>query len=334
MEPETAFIQKYLAPLTSGEAGTLGLHDDAAVLSVPDGHELVVTTDAVAAGVHFFPDDSAGDIAWKALAVNVSDLIAKGATPLCYQMALAFTTAPPASWMQDFADGLARAQKAFGLFLSGGDTDVRNAPLSITITAFGQVPKGRMIQRSTAKAGDRLYVTGSLGDSALGLMLRHDPSLAKAWTISDEQRLHLAHRYLRPEPRVELTAALLECASAAMDISDGLAQDLGKLCAASGVGAIVDGARIPLSDAAKTVLVSDADLFQRVLSGGDDYEVLAAIPPARTMAFESAARAAHVAVREIGALKPGRDVVFNDKAGNPIAFDQGGWDHFRERGNP
>ena len=164
---ETELIQTYLAPLAAGFPGALGLADDCALIASDAAHDLVVTTDPIIAGVHFFASDRADDIAWKALAVNVSDLIAKGAAPLAYTMAIAFPQAPDRSWMAAFADGLKAAQLAFGCQLIGGDTDRTPGPLSISITVFGQVPCGQMIKRSSARQGDHVFVTGTLGDSAL-----------------------------------------------------------------------------------------------------------------------------------------------------------------------
>ncbi len=178
---EEALIQTYFAPLAAGLPGAHGLLDDCASLPPRPGEDLIVTTDAIAAGVHFFPDDGPGDIAWKALAVNVSDLVAKGAKPAAYVMALAFPEQPAPAWLKAFSDGLAEAQQAFGILLAGGDTDKRPGPLAINITAFGYVPAGRMVPRATAKAGDAIFVSGTLGDSTLGLRLRQNAEAATAW---------------------------------------------------------------------------------------------------------------------------------------------------------
>jgi thiamine-monophosphate kinase len=325
---EEALIQTYFAPLAAGLPGAHGLIDDCASLPSRPGEDLIVTTDAIAAGVHFFPDDAPGDIAWKALAVNVSDLVAKGAKPAAYVMALAFPELPAPAWLKAFSDGLARAQQAFGLMLAGGDTDKRPGPLAINITAFGYVPTGRMVPRATAKAGDAIFVSGTLGDSTLGLRLRRDGGLANAWGLDEPAAQTLIARYLRPEPRIALTPALLEHASAAMDISDGLAKDLDRMARASGLAALVVSADVPLSAAARAALAAAPDLLPALVTGGDDYEVLAAVPKDRRAAFERAARVAGVPVAEIGRFEVGTGLEILGSDGAPLALDTLGWDHF------
>ena len=160
---EESLIQEFLAPLAAGYPGAFGLTDDCAAFTPTAGCDLVVKTDPVAADIHFFPDDAPEDIGWKALAVNVSDLAAKAATPRAYLMALSFPEAPNRDWMQRFAAGLSQAQQAFGMHLIGGDTDRRPGPVTVSITVFGEVPAGRMVRRGTAKAGDLICVSGTLG---------------------------------------------------------------------------------------------------------------------------------------------------------------------------
>lgn len=331
IDNEEAFIARYLAPLASGCLGTFGLEDDAAVLSLSPGEELVITTDAVAAGVHFFADDAPEDIAWKALAVNVSDLAAKGATPLVYQMALSFPDIPDHQWMKLFTSGLAGAQKAFEIRLSGGDTDRRPGPLSITITAMGTVPMGKMIRRGGAAPDDVLFVTGTLGDGALGLLVRAAEPRAKAWGLDTAGLDFLRQRYLRPAPRMGLRAVMLDHVSAAMDISDGLAKDLGRLCKASGVAAEVRTDRLPLSDAAQCALTADPGVLKSVVSGGDDYELLLTVPRALCADFETGARAAGVRVTPIGRIARGSGVLLVDAAGAELVLDRTGWDHMTEK---
>lgn len=211
-----------LAPLTRGHAGAFGLKDDCALLTPEPGTDLVLKTDPVAEGVHFLSGDAPRDIAWKALAVNVSDLAAKSATPLGYLMALSFPAAPTAGWMTDFVEGLGMAQARFGCHLLGGDTDRRPGPLTISITIIGSVPRGTMVPRTTAQAGDTLFVSGTIGDAGLGLELAKNAALQAVWGLSDAAADTLRQRYRRPEPRLALAAPLRHYASAAMDVSDGL----------------------------------------------------------------------------------------------------------------
>lgn len=325
---EDELIATTFAPLAFGFAGALGLKDDCAVLSPPPGEDLVLTTDAVAAGVHFFADDAPDDIAWKALAVNVSDLTAKGARPVAYLMSLSFPERPERAWLDAFAAGLAEAQTAFGIALAGGDTDRRPGPLSVTVTAIGRVPQGRMVRRATARAGDLLFVSGTLGDSALGLLLRQGAAQAGALGLDDAGGRALLRRYLRPEPRLSLAPHLLSFAAAAMDISDGLVKDCGRLARAAGLGARLDAGRVPLSAPARTALGHRPDLLETVLTGGDDYEVLAAVPPNQAEAFRDAAAESGVAVTEIGRLSAGQGVTVMGPDGAVLELRGAGWDHF------
>lgn len=325
---EDALIQATFAPLASGFSGALGLKDDCALLTPPAGMDLVLTTDAVAEGVHFFADDAACDIAWKALAVNVSDLVAKGAQPLVYLLALAFPEQPARAWLDGFQAGLAEAQAAFGLSLAGGDTDRRPGPISIGVTAIGVVPHGHFVKRATAQAGDLLFLSGTLGDASLGLRLRQDFARAAAMGLDEGAAEALVARYLRPQPKLALAPVISAFASAAMDISDGVVKDCGRLARASGVSATLDGARVPLSVAARGAVAHSPDLFELVLSGGDDYEVLAAVRPDRADAFREAAAKSGVAVTEVGRLAEGQGVTVTGRDGRPLDIECGGWDHF------
>jgi thiamine-monophosphate kinase len=327
IQSEESIIQGHFAPLAAGYPGAFGLRDDAAAIAPPLGHDLVVTVDAIAAGVHFFTGDAPAGVGWKALAINVSDLAAKGAEPNAYVMSIAFPEAPDSAWLADFADGLGQAQRTFGMHLIGGDTDRRPGPMSVTITAFGFVPAGAMVRRSTAKLGDRIFVSGTLGDSALGLKLRSNDAATASWGLSTAHQSHLLARYLRPEPRIGLTSALRAHASAAMDISDGLIKDLGRMTKASGLGAMIHANRLPLSVAAAIVPAS-ASRLNYLVSGGDDYEILATVAPSNAGAFQSAARRAGIAVTDIGEIVAGSSVALVGEDGHPIPIGQTGYDHF------
>jgi len=326
---EEAIIGEFWAPLAAGFAGAFGLTDDCAAITPPPGCDLVVTTDAVIAGVHFLPGEDAGAIAWKALAVNVSDLVAKGAAPLAYVMAVAFPEAPQRAWLAAFADGLRRAQAAFGCSLIGGDTDRAPGPLSVSITALGTVPSGRMIRRSTAKPGDAVYVSGSIGDAALGLALRRDPALAQRCGLDAAAVAHLDARFRQPRPPVGLRAALLAHARAAMDISDGLVKDFDRLCRASGVGGQIEAASVPLSPAARAAVAAGGATLADLLTGGEDYEVLAAIAPQEAEKFENVSAAAGTPMTRIGFITDGaHGGRVCDGSGRVMAFTRTGWDHF------
>jgi thiamine-monophosphate kinase len=287
----------------------------------------VLTTDGVIAGVHFFPDDPPDGIGRKALRMNLSDLAAKGAKPIGFLLALALPAGTDEAWLAAFAQGLGEDAERYGCPLFGGDTDRTPGPTSISITAFGGVPHGKMVRRSTAKVGDHVVVTGTIGDSALGLKLRRDRSLAARWRLTEAMSTHLTRRYLLPEPRTALSEAVLHHASAAMDVSDGLAGDLAKLCRASSVAAEIEVARVPLSDAVRAAVAVVPALIETALTGGDDYEIVATVAPEKLAAFRAAAQAAGAAVSEIGRVKAGEGARFIQD-GKTLAFARPSFSHF------
>jgi len=324
-----------LAPLAEGHAGAFGLEDDCALLTPPPGSGLVLKTDPVAEGVHFLPGDAPEDIAWKALAVNVSDLAAKGATPIGYLMALSFPEAPARTWMAHFVEGLRAAQTAFGCHLLGGDTDRRPGPLTVSITVIGSVPQGGMVRRTTAPAGATLLVSGTIGDAALGLALLRDPALASAWGLSPAEAEHLVRRYRRPEPRLALAPLLRRHAAAAMDLSDGLIKDLERMLRGSGLSGRLLAAAVPLSDPARKVVAREPERLAHLLTAGDDYEVLAAVPPSACAPLRSAAATtAGVPLTEIGTVEfsgwpeAGSGLHVEGPDGTPLTFARTGWVHF------
>jgi thiamine-monophosphate kinase len=326
---EEELVQSYLAPLAAGFPGSFGLKDDCAAIKVPPGNDLVVTTDALVSGIHFLPDETPENIAWRALAVNVSDLAAKGASPLCYLMALALPAAPDTDWMMRFAGALKEAQDHFSMHLIGGDTDRRaGVPLSVTLTAMGTVPEGKMVRRAKAKPGDRVFVSGTLGDAGLGLALRRNPDARRNWGLDKDDRQFLIDRFLRPTPRLELSPLLLDYATAAMDLSDGLAKDLGRLCRTSGVGATVSFDALPRSPAAARAFAAAADLAHLPLNAGDDYEILTTVPAAKAQEFEDAALEAGIAVTDIGEIMRAPGLIISGSDGRPMVLDKAGHDHF------
>jgi thiamine-monophosphate kinase len=330
---EDEIIRTYFAPLTAQAPGAFDLTDDAASLACPPGCELVVTADSLIAGVHFLPDDRPEDIAIKALAVNLSDLSAKGVDPLVYTLSMALPEGVSADWLTGFADGLAGLQRDHGIALLGGDTTRSPGPLMIAITAMGTVPIGSMVRRRGAKPGDLLCVTGTIGDAALGLRLRRGDTAADEWPIGGEARAFLIRRYLRPCPRTMLAASLREHASAALDISDGLILDATRLCRASGVTALIEADKVPVSQAA-SALAADETWRDVMLTGGDDYELLIAVPPGSRDALISAVTAAGLTVigRIEGQASPAEPVAepvtVADAQGRPLHFDQNGYMHF------
>src|SRR3989454_5038972 len=258
---EERLIARYFAPLAQ-HPGAFGLADDAAAIAPPAGCDLVLKTDGIVGGVHFFPDDPPEMVAKKALRVNLSDLAAKGATPLGFLLTLALPEEIGDAWLAPFARGLGADAQAFACPLLGGDTDRTGGPITISIAVLGAVPQGKMVRRAGAKAGERVVVTGTIGDAALGLLLRRDISAVQRWGLGPEQRNSLEARYLVPEPRTAIAEILRAHASAAMDVSDGLAGDLAKLCRASGVGAEIAAARVPLSEGARAALAREPALIE------------------------------------------------------------------------
>lgn len=321
---EHDLIARYFRPLAT-DPGAFGLIDDAAILN-SSADDLVVTTDAIVEGVHFLPNDPPDTIARKALRVNLSDLAAKGATPAGFVLTLALREVRD-EWLAPFARALGEDTKTFQCPLLGGDTVSTPGPTMISITAFGRVPSGKMIRREGANVEDRVAVTGTIGDAALGLRLLKGDLAAK--TFDEPTRVFLSRRYRVPQPRNAIAEILREHASAAMDVSDGLAGDLAKLCAASGVSAKIDTQSIPLSAAAEALLYAKVATIEDIVAGGDDYEVLCTIPENRWDAFNSAASAAGVAVHRIGSIVAGSDVPrFIDGDGKPIALKRLSYSHF------
>lgn len=303
--------------------GSLDLSDDAAVFDPPPGRQLVAAADAMVAGVHFLPDDPPETIGAKLLRVNLSDLAAMGAAPLGYLLTVALPRGTPDEWIAAFVEGLAADGAAFGVHALGGDTVSTPGPASFSLTILGTVAPGAALRRGGARPGDRAWVSGTLGDGALGLrVLRGE--------LAADPAGHLARRYRLPEPRLALGQALRGVARAAMDVSDGLVQDLGHLCRASGCGAAVEAASLPLSAAARAAVEADPALRPLALTGGDDYELLFAAPPERSEEVLARAAAAGTPVTPVGVFVEGApEVVVRGADGAPVATaGQGGWSHF------
>lgn len=311
---EFALIARHFRPLAGPAA--LGLTDDAALLAPPPSRELVLTVDAMIGGVHFLPEDPPDLIGRKLLRVNLSDLAAKGAIPIGYLMTVAAPGDTSDDWFARFAAGLAHDQQEYAVTLLGGDTTSTAGPVALSLTILGHVAPGTMVRRAGAQPGDGIWVTGTIGDGALGLAV----ALGK---LADPTG-HLLQRYRLPQPRIGL--AIAGIASAGMDISDGLVQDLGHLCRAGNLAAEVDAATLPLSPPAQQV---GADWLPTILTGGDDYELLLAVPPDHEAALKQAARGAGMPVTRIGAFHAGPPAVMvRGPDGKPLSLLRGGWSHF------
>lgn len=322
---EFGMIARYLRPLAD-DPGAFGLTDDAAVLRPEPGFDLVLTKDMVAAGVHFFPDDPPESIARKALRVNLSDLAAKGAAPIGYLLGLALPGDWTEDWMAGFSAGLAEDQQRYGIPLLGGDTVRASGGLMLSVSALGQVPTGSIVRRSGARPGDLIVVSGTIGDAALGLCLRLGTLDGSA---AGEGVSHLLDRYLHPQPRLGLAEAVRRFANASLDISDGLVGDLGHVTRTSGVSAVIEAARIPLSDATRRLVSADPSTLINILTGGDDYEILTTMPEDRVAAYKAAASEAGIPVTVIGRIVEGEGApVVLGADGEPISLNRASHDHF------
>ncbi|MGD9502606.1 MAG: thiamine-phosphate kinase [Methyloceanibacter sp.] len=325
---EFEIIARYFTPLAT-DAAALALRDDAAVLRPPESQEIVISCDTIVAGVHFLEDDPAASIGHKALAVNLSDLAAKGARPYVYLLALSLPGEPSPSWLEAFAAGLGALQGEAGISLAGGDTTRSPGPLSITITALGLVPQGHAVLRRGAKRGDRLYVTGTIGDAYLGLRVLKEPALASAWDFNREDLDHVVERYRRPRPHSEFALTLRNFAQGAIDVSDGLVGDIGKLASVSHVGVVIEAGLVPFSQAAKKALAREPGLLSALLDAGDDYEIVAAVPGGSGPAFEAEAKGKGVPVTEIGRLEaPEAGLLVLGPDGRALRLDTAGYAHF------
>jgi thiamine-monophosphate kinase len=322
---EDDLIARFFAPGAAPEG--LGLRDDAALLAGAPG-DLVLTTDALVAGVHFFADDPPDAIARKALRVNLSDLAAKGAEPVGFLLALALPTDWTEDWLAAFANGLAEDATAYACPLFGGDTVKTAGPLMVSITALGRIETGRMARRDGARPGDLLYVSGTIGDAALGLSLRLGAPALEAG-LEVESRRFLLDRYLLPQPRCGLAPAMRRFAQGGMDVSDGFVGDLTKMLRVSGVTARIDLGLLPLSPAARAALSIDRALIETLATGGDDYEILAAVGQNEAADFERSAAAAGIKVSRVGTVAAGEGAPeFVGPSGRALAFTRGSFSHF------
>lgn len=312
---EFSRIARYFAPL-AGE-GAFGLSDDAALLIPPAGMRLVTTTDSVIAGVHCLGHEPADMLAHKLVRRNLSDLAAMGAAPYAYLTSLMLPRDTLDAWFAGFARGLAECQDMFGLTLLGGDTAATPGPLTLSLTAFGTLADAPLLRRG-ARVGDALYVTGTLGDAALGL----DVAQGRLTCVDAE---YLLQRYYTPEPRLGIGRQLHGIAHSCMDISDGLAQDAAHMATASGVSFVIDTGLLPLSAPAQGALAQTPTLLHRIISGGDDYELLFTAPASAQPALD--ALGAGTGITRIGEVREGSGVILL-REGAELALREQGYTHF------
>jgi len=312
---EFTLIRRYFAPLAT-HPGAAALGDDVALIAPAPGLVHVLKTDTIVEGVHYFADDPAALVARKLLRVNLSDLAAKGARPVGYLLAASFAREMRESWLAEFARGLAEDQRTYGISLLGGDTTATPGPTTLTVTAIGEADAARVPRRSAAKPGHDIYVSGTLGDAALGLRVIK----GELRGLSNEDADFLAGRYRLPEPRVALGQALIGIAVSAIDVSDGLVADLGHISEESRVRAEVQRDALPLSRAARAALATDPGLWPDIVAAGDDYEILFTAP--------SAAAEGIAGITRIGRIVAGQGVAILDPAGKPVEVKTAGYRHF------
>jgi len=315
-------IRRFFAPLAG--PGGLGLLDDAALVDCRAGRRLVVTADAIVAGVHYLSDDPPELVAKKLLRVNLSDLAAMGARPLHYLLTTALPAELGSAWLAGFAQGLDEDQRRFGIDLLGGDSVSTTGPAVLSLTAIGEVGAGMEVRRNGARSGDLVWVSGTIGDAFLGLSLLRGgyPGLAS------EHRASLIGRFRVPEPRTELGPLVSGIAHAMIDVSDGLLADLGHICETSGVAAVIELASVPLSPAARVIVAGDPDIQPRLAAGGDDYELLVAAPGGSSGAIAAMSSRLGLPLTMIGKIEAGSGVRLVDTDGRVIPCDKTGYRHF------
>jgi thiamine-monophosphate kinase len=329
---EFEIIRRFFAPLAANAPGAFGLTDDAAAIKLAPGRQLIVTTDTLVAGVHFPMDETPQSIAARLIGVNLSDLAAMGARPEAYTMALALPRDYGSGWIRAFAGELRRQQKAHRVTLIGGDTVATDGPLTVCLTTFGSVDKGRELRRNGARAGDLIYVSGTIGDATLGLRVLKDDIVG----LDKRHAKVLIGRYRLPRPRVRLGLGLVGLATAAIDVSDGLIADLGHVARTSGCTAEIDVDRVPLSAAARAAVALDRSLHERVLTGGDDYELVFTVAKSRRKAVTALARRLRLPLTEIGRMRlakgsskyKARPVDARDRGGHLVPLKRTGYRHF------
>ena len=321
---EFGLIERFFRPLSRAAPGAFALGNDGALLTPPAGAALVVTKDVMVAGVHYPEGEEPSVIARRLLRVNLSDLAAMGAEADSYALGLALPEDVGDAWVEAFASGLAQDQAAFGVALVGGDTVAAKGPAVLSLTAFGWVAGNVCLTRAGAGKGDDVYVSGTVGDATLGLRAVRG-ALAG---LDPADRAALAARFRLPEPRLALGRALVGVATCAIDVSDGLAADLGHICEQSGVGARIGADAVPLAPAARRAIEAGEATLADLVTGGDDYELLFCAPPSARGAIEAIGQRLGLALTRIGVVERGEGVRVVDADGNPLALGRPGYTHF------
>lgn len=322
---EFDLIRRLFAPLAT-DPGALDLRDDAALVDCPPGHQLVMTADAIVAGVHYLPDDAPDLIARKLIRVNLSDLAAMGAEQKGLLLVAAFARDADYAWMQQFAAGLASDCAHYHVALLGGDTVATPGPATFALTAIGVVETGKELRRSKARVGDQIWVSGTIGDGAFGLFAARGET---GMILTPTEIAALTGRYRLPDPRLKLGRALVGIANAAMDISDGLVGDLGHICEASLVGARINAAKVPLSDAGRSAVAGGLGQgLITALTGGDDYELLFTAPADAAPRLQALSADLGLRLTPIGEIIAGSAVRVDGSDGAPLTLPARGYRHF------
>ncbi len=312
-------IDRFLKPLVIDNPPALNLEDDCALLPYTEGKKLVVTKDAIVENVHFLPNTAPKYLARKLLGVNLSDMAAQGATPLYYFIAASLPKSTTEQWWQNFTDELHLIQQEYAIVLTGGDSVSHDGDMFFSLTMIGEVDADKILYRNTAKIGDNIFVSGTIGDAYLGLQI------AKGEIKEDDA--FLKERYHVPHPRVSLgikLGGLIDCAT---DISDGLLADLGHICDCSKVGAEIELESIPLSPSAKQTIEKYSIDLRELVSGGDDYELLFTVAPENEEKVEKIGKELNLALTKIGCITSSNSLNLRDKNGEGVAIGQKGYEH-------
>ena len=321
---EFELIDRLFRPLAAANIGSASLQDDCSTMPLKQGYEALYTMDTLVEGIHFYKEDPADLIAKKLLRVNLSDLAASGGKVRGYLLALSLPHQVSLTWLESFVGGLREDQSKFNVCLLGGDTTSTQGPITLSMTAIGEVPVNQAVRRSGANPGDDIYVTGCIGDAALALKLFED--LGREETLQNYPDLY--EKYVLPDPPTTFGSMLPSVATACIDISDGFCADLAHICLASNVGAEVELAKIPLSVCAQQLIRTKKTYSELVFSGGDDYELLFTAKKDKRNLINGFGRQSNTLLSRVGSIKHNEGVLILDRVGNEVLANSGGWQHF------